>query len=395
MALDTTSFAYALRHRYEPKVKKIVYKDNPLLAMVPKDENFRGRNRHVAVIHATGPGRSATFSTAQSNATNHKGKAFVVTHAKDYAVAKIDGMTVRISKGDGNALLEAAEVEIDMALHAAKRSLAIGLYRNGSGSIGKRGSVSGSTLTLSDAETIVNFYEGMKLQACATETGSSVRSGTITVTAVDRDAGTFDFSGTITGFADADFLYQEGDYDGKISGLDAWIPSSAPTSTLFFSVDRTADKTRLGGVRFDGSGMAIEEALVKGAARIAREGGAPSHCFLSFTQWGNLESLLGSKKQYIDEEIAGVGFTGLRVQGPKGTIKVFADVNCPNDVAWMLQLDSWELLSAGAAPGFLDEDGLQMLREASSDGYEVRVGYYGNLACKAPGWNGRIKLATT
>jgi hypothetical protein len=58
-----------------------------------------------------------------------------------------------------------------------------------------------------------------------------------------------------------------------------------------------------------------------------------------------------------------------------------------------LQLDTWSLNSLDEAPHILDLDGNSMLREASADAYEVRVGFYGNVACVAPGWNCRIKLA--
>ena len=41
------------------------------------------------------------------------------------------------------------------------------------------------------------------------------------------------------------------------------IPSSAPTAgDSFFSVDRSADSTRLAGIRFDGSSLPLEEALI-------------------------------------------------------------------------------------------------------------------------------------
>jgi len=45
MALDMTSFASALKQHYtSDRVENMVYRDNPLLAMVPKMENFGGKN---------------------------------------------------------------------------------------------------------------------------------------------------------------------------------------------------------------------------------------------------------------------------------------------------------------------------------------------------------------
>ena len=89
---------------------------------------------------------------------------------------------------------------------------------------------------------------------------------------------------------------------------------------------------------------------------------------------------------------ASVGFTSMKVHGPSGTVDVIPDVNCQPDVAWGLQLDTWSLNSLGAAPQILDLDGSNMLRESTADAYEVRCGFYGNVACSAPGWNVRIAL---
>jgi hypothetical protein len=58
----------------------------------------------------------------------------------------------------------------------------------------------------------------------------------------------------------------------------------------------------------------------------------------------------------------------------------------------MLQWDSWMLGSIGKACRVIDTDGLQMLRQSSSDGVEVRYGMYGNLMCKRPGFNGKISF---
>ena len=53
----------------------------------------------------------------------------------------------------------------------------------------------------------------------------------------------------------------------KLSGLGAWLPSSAPGSTdSFFGVNRSSDATRLGGIRFDGSSLPLEEALIGAAS---------------------------------------------------------------------------------------------------------------------------------
>ena len=404
MSLDLTSFQPVLKQHYtNDRVENMVYKDNPLLAMLPKYEQFGGENLKLPIKYGIPQGRSATFSTAQSNKTNSQYKAFLLTRSKDYSLASIDNETIDASKGNSNAFLEAATTEIDGAIESASRALAIDLYGNGSGSRGQAtstgGPFTGTSLQLESIEDITNFEVGMEIVFSTAEGGGSVKSGSVTVNGVDRDSGvlTVDAMTAIdggTGVAASDFIFQEGDYDLKISGLRAWLPNSAPTpADNFFGVNRSSDATRLAGIRFDGSSLPIEEALVDAAARVAREGGRPDYCFMSYGKFSELEKALGAKVQYIDKHInPEIGFRGIKIHGPRGAITVIPDQNCPQDKAFMLSMSYWKLYSLGKCPKILDSDGLRMLRESNADAVEVRVGYYAQLGCRAPGFNANISL---
>lgn len=244
-------------------------------------------------------GTSAAFATAQANKTNSQLKDFVLTRRSFYSLASISNEVLEASKGNSNAFMEAATTEIDGAIQSATRQLAIALYGTGSGSIGQvaNSSFATPTLQLSNVEDVTNFEVGMKLQTSASNGGGSVRAGTLTIIGVDRDAGTVTMSGNlsagIAAIAQNDYIVVEGNYDALVSGVRAWVPDSAPTSSPFFGVDRTADSTRLGGIRFDGSAMPIEEALIAAASRVAREGGKPTHCFMNYTEYADLEKALG------------------------------------------------------------------------------------------------------
>ena len=184
--------------------------------------------------------------------------------------------------------------------------------------------------------------------------------------------------------------------NAKISGLEAWVPRVLDTNNkTLFSQDRSADVSRLGGQRFDGSALPIEEALIEGASLVSREGGTPTHCFVDFKTFAKLEKALSSKVVYGEVKARDVdmGFASIALRGPRGIINIVPDQNALPDVAWLLQLDTWSLNTLGEAPMFLDFDNNQMLRENSADAYEVRLGYYGNLACNAPGYNCRVALA--
>lgn len=399
MALDLTTFASALKAHYtSDKVENMVYQDNPTLAMLTKMESFGGKNLPIPIIYGNPQGRSANFQKAQANKTNSQIKDFVLTRAKDYSLASIDNETIEASKGDANAFMEAATTEIDGAIHSAARSLAIAVFGSGSGKIGQvdaSTTLSSQLIQLVQIEDITNFEVGQTLQVSATDGTGSVRAGTLVVSGVDRDLGTISTSVAlntgIVAIAANDFIFVDGDYAQKLKGLAAWIPATSPTNTPFFSVDRSVDATRLGGIRFNGTSMPIEEALIGAASRVAREGGKPTHCVMSYDKYSQLEKELGVKVRYMDLQVKNfVGFRGIAINGPRGIINVYADQNCPANVAYMLQMDVWKLYSLGKAPKILDTDGLKMLRDSNADSVEIRVGYYAQLGCRAPGFNARI-----
>jgi len=123
MSLDITSFDAALKQHYtSDRIENMVYSDNPLLALLPKYEQFGGKNLPIPVIHGNPQGRSATFATAQSNKTNTQIIDFVLTRNSDYSLASISNEVIEASKGNANAFMEAATTEIDGTIQAATRS---------------------------------------------------------------------------------------------------------------------------------------------------------------------------------------------------------------------------------------------------------------------------------
>jgi hypothetical protein len=401
MALDLSSFDAALKQHYTAdRVENMTYQDNPLLALMPKMTDFGGKNLPIPIIYGDPQGVSSIFQTAQANQTSSKLKDFVLTRVRAYSIASIDNETLKASIGNANAFMEAATTEIDGAIHSSARMLAIQMYRSGSGSIGQNESATtGTSIQLTVPDDVTNFEVGQQLVFSTADGGGTVKSGRVQVQAVDRDNGVLTVEPMTAiaggaGVAANDYIFVQGNYDLGLSGLQAWLPNSAPTNAPFFGVDRTSDVTRLAGVRFDGSDLPIEEALISAASRVAREGGKPDHAFMSYSKYADLEKALGSKVQYVDLRAnAEIGFRGMLVNGPRGPIKVIADQNCPSDRCFLLQMNVWKLYSLGRAPQIIDTDGLKMLRASDADAVTVRVGYYAQVGSRAPGWNCNLRLS--
>lgn len=404
-ALNTTTFAYALKRLYtNEKIKTLTYQSNPFLAMVKKDENFVGANFTEAVVYGDVLARNTSFSVALAAKAGTLGKAYLITRVKDYAIASLDSEVLLSSQGNEGALISATTREMDGAINALSRSIAIGMYGNGSGQVGtistSQSTLVTAVLTLSNASDVCNFEAGHVVVFAANDTSALRDAGTLTVSAVDRDAGTLTMStniSTITNVATGDAVFIYGDYAtasdrNKITGLAGWVPSTAPGATAFFGVDRSTDVSRLGGIRVTGTGLPLSEAIIKGAARLGREGGMPDTCFMSFSNWENLVNQLGSKVMYSSKEVAGVGFPGLTIHGPKGPIEIYPDQNCPSNRIYLLTLKTWTLRSLGPAPRILDLDGMKFTREYNADALEIRCAFFGNLSCNAPGWNAVITV---
>jgi hypothetical protein len=403
MTASTINMAAILKTIFPSGLPKdATYKDNPLLALMPKATDFYGEDAKAPLKYAPNAGRSSTFATAQSNSTNVKNVAFRYSRVSDYAVARITNELILASKNNSGAFVSALKQEIDSAQLNVSNSAAQAVYGNGSGVIGQLAAsttLASTTIQLRNIEDIVFFEVDYKIKLSAANGGGSVRSGVLTVVGVDRELGTVTVDANISTAIPAatvnDYISVEGDYDKKMKGLGAWIPSVAPTiGDSFFGVDRSVDVTRLAGFRGDLSSLPIEEALIQGGMKIGRDGGKVDHVFMSFQKYADLTKSLGSKVQFVDilAKDANIGFQGVKVNLGKSIATVIPDRNCPDNKMFMLQLDSWKVHSLEGMPMILDMDGLKMLRVSNDDAAEIRVGYYAQIACNWPGANGQFSI---
>lgn len=418
MGADSTTQAAALKQHYygtERTIKDLTYGESPAYALIEKDEDFGGSSGELPIIHGHSQGQSAVFGTAQANVGAMKIKRWSMTNVTHYGVATITGQLIRQTRGNANAYMKYATAEIDSAFKAAARRIGVDLYRAGWGDVGQISAgqnLALAVVTLSNPEDVMNFEVDQWLKFSSSQNAAILRgtdgANRLQVISRDEDAGTITLNAALNTIvagaggviAASDFIFIEGDRQNsatptraRMTGFEAWVPyNSADLTGAYWGVDRTIDKARLGGRRLDGTTMNIEEALTKGMVLSARGGGKPDYCFISYTRWLDLENSLGSKKVYADVEKAGVGFRALTLQGPKGPVQVLPDSACPVTRAFICQLDTWSFMAMGKPIGFLDEDELQMLRQSSSDGYEVRIGGYFQLGCRAPGFNTVVQL---
>ena len=403
-------------------LQDLVYKKNPFMALVRKNESpdgFAGKYIPVPIVFGAPQGRSATFANAQSNQTAAFNSSFFVYRVKNYEIVTIDNELLEATKSNAGAFIDAAKLAMDTGFRNIGNDIALSLFGDASGSRGSISSISTGVIVLTEPSDVVNFEIGMTLVSYS-QSGNvftQVTGGALGyVVAVDRSNGQITVSataggapGTPTNWATSfPLLAVQGDVAFgtitattsflKISGLAAWLPAAAPGgSDSFWGVNRSQDVTRLGGVRYNGASESIEEALISSSALVAREGGQPEMCFMNFASWSALEKGLGSKVQYVsvEHDEAQIAFKGITVNAPYGPITVIPDRNCQPRTAYLLSMETWQLRSLGKAPHVLTYglEGLEGVRVGNADALEVRLGMYGNLICNAPGFNCRVVLS--
>ncbi len=404
MALDFTAAGAMLKEYYTHEmVETLVLKDSAFFGLVPKNPDASGADYVVPLIYGNPAGRSANIANAIANAQASRMARFTVSWASDYGYATLDNKTIKAMRNDEGAFLRAIKTEVDGMLNRMKRSAQTTLFRDGNGAIGQVGSGQASnTITLLLLSDAYNFESNDVLVAGPNNSSVALRVGTGTVNSINRSAGTLTTNGAvwstqITSLAANDYLFIQGDPSAKMAGLSGWLPFGGPTATPWFGLDRTQDTERLGGISYTATGLSLEESLLELSGRVNDNGGTVSHIFVHPKQYRALVKQLGSKVNYAVQEgglKAKIGFKGISIDTDKGPVGVFGDINCPNNRAFALQLDTWELPSLGPVPSLFDTDDQELLRVTQSDSVEVRGIYYGNLACAAPGWNGVASLDT-
>jgi len=400
-------------------MKDLVYKENPFLALVPKDESpdgFAGKYIPVPLEYGTPQGRSHTFANAQNQQTATALVSFFVYIVQDYQLVTITNLLMEQTKTNAGAFVDAAKLQMDGGFRTITNNIAFELFSDGTATRGFIGSTVSAaptyTITLTNSQQIVQFEPGMQLvnYTISASTISAISATTANITAVDRANGiiTVLASATDASWATAGkALGINGDIIAGaisagsnlgLSGLAAWIPTATPSNVdNFWGVNRSVDATRLAGLRYNASAYPIEEGMTNALAVTSREGAKPDLCIMDFASYAALVNSLGAKVQYVQakhDEVE-VAFEGITFQSAYGRVTVLADRSCPPQTAYLLTMSTWKLRSLGKVPHILTYgmEGLEGLRVGNADALEIRIAYYGNLICSAPGWNCVVQLS--
>jgi hypothetical protein len=397
-SLDPTSFAPALKQLYPNGLAEILYPKCPLFGWLPKKKDFYGKYASITPFYA-GTAGAIEFQDAMSEKTNVQTVEFLVTRAKDYAIASVDAEVLMASANDKGAIAKALDTQIRGAMYTFSRSIAYQLYGNGGGARARGDgswTITGNVITVSDRRALVHFEKGMKLKFATTDgTSGSVKDGEVTVHSVQRNASTIttveaNINAVIVGgVANNDYIFRKGDFGQTLMGLAGWLPTTAPTGgDSHFGVDRSVDELRLAGIRHVNTSSIMEEAVFDACAEASINGASPDTLFMNPLRFSELLKSLHAKTWIdVQTDIPGIGYKAISFPTANGNLKVIPDPNCPYAYGYMLDRETIEFKSLGDTPHFATDDGSKYMRETSSDGVEFRIRGFHNMLIDKPGHN--------
>lgn len=432
------------------KLAKLYYKNNPMLAMLKKKEDFSGETYPLPVMVETPTGISNVFANAQlpnqlisggSGTGGNLGPAkfvkFMLTRASVYGVHVIDRQAMLSAATSLGAFVNGQMAQMDAMIQGVSNLIAQQVYRSGSGSIGQistigSGAATNGVIQLVNPSDVRYFTVGQVVYATNKDpvqgaTSVTQRAGIGVVSSLNRSTGQVTVGDATsanplaaqspTAWAAADYIQISGtsplfgpsvgsaNQPVALTGLASWIGQSQTigSADVFFGVNRSQDTWRLAGGFYDGSqnGQSAEEALYDASTQLFMEGGYPNMCFVGPNAYAALQKSCGARN-ILETEIQGpqdengvahLFFKGINIQGAGSNFTVIADRNCPPYVAYLLQMDDWGLYSLKSMPHVIDDDGLSFLRQTSADAFEFRLAGYGQLGCQAPGHSMYVKLS--
>jgi len=426
--VSNTDFNAFLKQYWTQKRKDYTrFSKHPFFGAVRKNTNAGGKECVVAFDVDDGPEGSATFSDAQTVAKNSGSfkKQVVLDWFENFQIARVRNSVIRLSRRTPELALQKAAEETEKAQKVLARRTARGLFRAGYGEKGVIDSTFVNTNKFFNLTNVTDarfFKIGDQLVFSSSLAGNTLRNAGafVSVTGIDQDSGLIttdagtDLGTSITGIAIGDFVFNKGDRQNSATpsrlmptGLAAWIPDTAPTSSDSFgtnALNRSVWVQRLAGLRFPASGTQagpVEEILLRALAVCGDQEAEVDTVFVAPGIYSDLLIALEGRKGYAPAKLAswegGIGYSGFSIDAGLGQpIKIIREPDCPPKRAYALNLDTWELQTAGET---IQNDLLANGRdgEAGRDiednsGLEWRYVCHGQLVCQDPGQNMVIKF---
>lgn len=396
--------------RFEDKFLNAQFiKNTPMQSVAERSSKFLqrikkpqrgGASVNEPFVAAGPPGQSYDFAAAQagSEQTNYgsgDNHEFVTPFGQYFGAATVSARAVAGSKGNEDAYLQQMSLLMKTKLKAfgtvAARKL-LGPVGQNIGRIADKTAGADGEMTLYLRNDTFNCFKGQILQAADGDgdgAPSNLRSGLGYVTGTDPDSTTNmvtiatasdGSTGIPSGWANDDYIFRYGDVgatdlsDKQILSLQRWNTLTAP-SGAFNGVTRTGLRGS-GGFRLSASdvaGLSIKERIELLVAEGQQYGAMEVDLItLGNRGWMQLSQEIQDTGWQNFGKVMEVGAGSLVVMTPGGPVEVINDVHQAESDIFAWTSDSLFIYTYNGFPGPVDEDGLKLLRKATSMDYEIR-----------------------
>lgn len=386
-------------------VEDLVERKEPTLGLFKKRTDFSGKYAPLPFMFSPIAGVGPDFPSAMAAKMDAEEDAWQITTNDMFALFSLGHKAVKAARNDAGAFYDLVESRSKSAMTAYRKVLAHAFYGNGGGSLGTISANGGTTLTLAASNSMWVLDKNMQIQGSANDgTSGSVGLTLDRISAIARQTRVITaedgaFSAAAGEFAVNNHIFLRGGFGNYIKGLGAWLPSTAPSATAHFNVDRTQD-SRLYGVIKTGDTSEdanLEEFLVSLSTDIVDNGGEPDIVLMHTSAVKRLRKILGNRVEFSrvkgvssDGDVARFSFKSIKLIGENGDIDIIGDRNCPVNRCYMLQKDTWFWWSMGSMMDWLtyEDDDSKFVRHGTENAMEARLGGYMQLCCNFPGANG-------
>jgi hypothetical protein len=380
-ASDESSVAYVFKRKYsDRRSTDSSMREHPTLNLISKEEGLEGVGLFYAITYGNPQGissGSAGLATAQTNFSGMKGEQLALSRALKYGTIKLAGPALRAARGDQGSFYDFVTRHTDGILDEMGADIAFNLFTDQNGIRGRRSSVSGNTVTLTEKRHVDRFRVGMTVGASSSSDGSSPRTGTTTVAKILRGSTAIVLTdaSSILSFTDGDYLFRQGDPGNCMQGMDVCTPLAAISSSdSFRGINRSVDQELLAGTRLDDTNKLPEEALGDLAVEIFALGKRVKRGVVYPTVFQSIVKRQGAKVMYdAGGGEVDIGFEYIMLHTAGGTIKLYSDPDCPVDRGRVFNPETHCIRTLDPLVHVIRDDGKTAQRSTTEDAIEVRV----------------------
>lgn len=363
--LAMTDVNASLRVLYEDTNDDPVMKVHKLYQWMDEETDFAEYYKRLPVKTNNPRGTSNTLTGAQAATVAATAAAFNLTKIELFDTPKIEMALIEGAAVSPDKFFKKITDIIDGSKQTQMDVIGRGAYRAPAGVFTRASNVAAAVVTAAYPQDLYSIEVGDIVTASANADMSSPRSGTGTVSVVDKIGGTFTYTGTITSVGTTDYFAISGVTSGA-TGLLGWSPASTAVTDTLFGQGRTGVPYLTGRYlnltleSADGVWARIHSLMESMPFK-------PTVFFANNEDIANFE-ISSSGKRQITGNRYDFGFESLTAYG----MDIVADADCPRGYVFGVH-PSFKRHSLGAVPKICDADGNTLLRLATADACEARI----------------------